>query len=107
MYSKLFALSLAVLTTNATAANANESATFNVAGADCMGFVADSLPGVRRGGQIYVDGTIVVIRNGADSPRLDHEVLRRQCRLDAASVQVRIDRGAVAVDAVAVAPAPR
>jgi hypothetical protein len=57
-----------------------------------MGFVADSLPGLRRAGQIYVDGLVVVTRNGDQPPRLDHEALRRQCRVDAVAVQVRIER---------------
>jgi hypothetical protein len=77
--------------TCATAAVEN-AATFDVAGVDCMGFVVDSLPGVRRAGQIYVDGLVVVSRDGDKPPRLDHEALRRQCRIEAAVVQVRIER---------------
>jgi hypothetical protein len=35
---------------------------------------------------------LVVRRDGEKPPQLDHETLRRQCRVDAAAVQVRIER---------------
>lgn len=92
MLTRHAVLALFVLSSGPAIAAQENAATFEVAGADCMGFVVDSLPGVRRAGQIYVDGLVVVSRDGDRPPRLDHEALRRQCRVDAAAVQVRIER---------------
>lgn len=92
MLTRHAVLVLFVLSSGHVTAAEENVATFEVAGADCMGFVADSLPGLRHAGQIYVDGLGVVRREGERPPRLDHEALRRQCRFDAAAVRVRIER---------------
>lgn len=71
----------ALLVTGAdlNAATAVQARTFNVAPADCLGFVVDLARGLRAGDRIVVAGVDVALSGGGRGIMLDRRTLLAQC----------------------------